>query len=303
MDGLRSDTGSEVRTGSDSGGGGIFLKSVGGGVGEGAIGSNSCRSGAGPSNVVEKATGIHFLKMSSFSIEVSMVLVISLKLVALRLPGHSSGEVFAGDGAGLRSGGGLGVGTTMSLLGGGSVPGLSRGSSEGGSLRSGSGSGGGGSGSESGGGIFLKSVGGVGKGAIGSNSCRSGAAPSNVVEKVTGVHFLKMSSFSIEVSMVLVISLKLVAPRLPGHSSGDVFAGNGTGLRSGGRLVGGSASGLIRDGAGSDGGSWSGGMLGLDSDDGAGGGADLRSVVGESGSAIVTLTVVAVFGSNSEAVL
>ena len=81
FDGLRSGSGSEVRKGSDSGGGaggGIFLKSAGG-VGEGAVGSNSCRSGAGPSNVVEKATGIDFLKMSSFSIEVTMVLVISLK--------------------------------------------------------------------------------------------------------------------------------------------------------------------------------------------------------------------------------
>ena len=117
----------------------------------------------------------------------------------------------------------------MSLLGGGSVPDLSRGSSEGGRLRSGSGSGGGRSGSESGDGargeIFLKSAGGgVSEGAIGSNSCRSGAGPSNVVEKATGIHFLKMSSFSIEVAMVLVISLKLVAPRLPGHSSGEVFA-------------------------------------------------------------------------------
>ncbi len=90
--------------------------------------------------MVEKATGIHFLKMSSFSIGVTMVLVISLKLVAPRLPGHSSGEVFAGDGAGLRSDGGLGVGTAMSLLGGGSVPGLSRGSTEVVGLRSGSGS-------------------------------------------------------------------------------------------------------------------------------------------------------------------
>ncbi len=88
--------------------------------------------------------------------------------MASRLPGHNTGDVFAGDGAGLRSGGGLGVGTAMSLLGGGSVPGLSRGSSEGGGLRSDSGSGAGGSGSESGGGagggIFLKSVGGVGEG-------------------------------------------------------------------------------------------------------------------------------------------
>ena len=69
--------------------------------------------------------------------------------------------MFAGDGAGLRSGGGLGVGTAMRLLGGKSVPGLSRGLSEGGGLRSGSGSGDGGSGSDSGGGagggIFLKS--------------------------------------------------------------------------------------------------------------------------------------------------
>ena len=84
--------------------------------------------------------------------------------MAPRLLGHSSGEVFAGDGAGLRSGGGLGVGTAMSLLGGGSVPDLSRGSSGGGGLRSGSGSGGGRSGSESGDGargeIFLKSAGG-----------------------------------------------------------------------------------------------------------------------------------------------
>jgi hypothetical protein len=115
FDGLRFDTGSEVRTGSDSGGGaggGNFLKSAGG-VGEGAIGSNSCRSGAGPSDVVEKATGIYFLKLSSFSIEVSMVLVISLKL---RLPGHSSGEVFAADGAGLRSGGGLMGGSARGLI-------------------------------------------------------------------------------------------------------------------------------------------------------------------------------------------
>ncbi len=44
-------------------------------------------------------------------------------------------------------------------------------------------------------------------------------------------------------------------------------------------------------------------MLGLDSDDGAGGGADSRSVVGESGSAMVRLTVFAVFGSDSEAEL
>ena len=54
-----------------------------------------------------------------------------------------------------------------------------------------------------------------------------------------------MSPFSIE---VLVISLKLVAPRLPEHSSGEVFAGDEAGLRSGGGLVGGSARGLIRDG-------------------------------------------------------
>ena len=99
--------------------------------------------------------------------------------------------------------------------------------------------------------------------------------------------------------MVLVISLKEVAPRLPGHSSGEVFAGDGAGLRSGGGLVGGSARGLIRDGACSNGGSWSGGML----DDGAGGRADSRSVVGESGSAMVRLTVFAVFGSDSEAEL
>ena len=50
--------------------------------------------------------------------------------------------------------------------------------------------------------------------------------------------------------MVLVISLKL---RLPGHSSGEVFAADGAGLRSGGGLMGGSARGLIRDGAGSNG--------------------------------------------------
>ena len=116
--------------------------------------------------------------------------------------------MFAGDGAGLRSGGGLGVGTAMRLLDGGSVPGLSRGSSEGGGLRSGSGSGDGGPGSDSGGGagggIFLKSAGGVGEGAIGSNSCKLGAGPSNVVEKATGIYFLKMSSSSIEVTMVLV---------------------------------------------------------------------------------------------------
>ncbi len=144
--------------------------------------------------------------------------------MALRLSGYNSGEVLTGDGAGLRSGGGLGVGTAMSLLSGGSVPGLSRGLSEGVGLRSGRGSEGGGSGLESGdgagGGIFLKSAGGVGEGAIGSNSCRSGSGPSDVVEKATGIHFLKMSSFSIGVTMVLVISLKEVAPRLPGHSSG-----------------------------------------------------------------------------------
>ena len=80
-----------------------------------------------------------------------------------------------------------------------------------------------------------------------------------------------------------------------------MFAGDGAGLRSGGGSVGGSARGLIRDGAGLSGGSWSGGMLGLDSDDGAGCGADSRSVVGESGS--VRLTVFAVIRSNSEAVL
>ena len=128
--------------------------------------------------------------------------------MASRLPGHSTGDVFAGDGAGLRSGGGLGFGTVMRLLGGKSVPGLSRGSSEGGGLRSGSGSRDGGSGSDSGGGvgggIFLKSAGGVDEGAIGSNSCRLGAGPSNVVEKATGIYFLKMSSSSIEVTMVLV---------------------------------------------------------------------------------------------------
>ena len=94
-----------------------------------------------------------------------------------------------------------------------------------------------------------------------------------------------------------------MAPRLPGHSSGEVFAGDGAGLRSGDRLLGGSARGLIRDGAGSNGGSWSGGMLGLDSDDGVGGGANSRSVVGESGSTMVRLSVFAVFGSNSETVL
>ena len=37
-------------------------------------------------------------------------------------------------------------------------------------------------------------------------------------------------------------------------------------------------------------------MLGLDSDDGAGGGADSRSIVGESGSAMVRLSVFTVFG-------
>ncbi len=85
----------------------------------------------------------------------------------------------------------------------------SGGSSEFDGLRkSGSGSGGDGSGSDSGGGagggIFLKSAGGVDEGAISSNSCRLGAGPSNVVEKDTGVYFLKMSSSSIEVTMVLV---------------------------------------------------------------------------------------------------
>ena len=114
--------------------------------------------------------------------------------------------MFAGDGAGLRSGGGLGVGTAMRLLGGKSVPGLSRGSSEGGGLRSGTNSGDDGSGSDSGGGagggIFLKSAGGVGEGAIGSNSCRSGAGHSNVAE-----------TFSIAVAMILVLSLRLVSPR------------------------------------------------------------------------------------------
>jgi len=44
-------------------------------------------------------------------------------------------------------------------------------------------------------------------------------------------------------------------------------------------------------------------MLGLDSDDGAGGGADSRSVVGESGSAMVRLSVFTVFGSDSGTVL
>ena len=83
----------------------------------------------------------------------------------------------------------------------------SGGSSEFDGLRkSGSGSGGDGSGSDSGGGagggIFLKSAGGVDEGAIGS-SCRLGAGPSNVVEKATGIYFLKMSSSSIEVTMVL----------------------------------------------------------------------------------------------------
>ena len=73
-DGLKTGSGSgggkelELSGGKGGAGGEIFLKSAGGGVSEGAIGSNSCRSGAGPSNVVEKATGIHFLKMSSFSI-------------------------------------------------------------------------------------------------------------------------------------------------------------------------------------------------------------------------------------------
>jgi hypothetical protein len=85
----------------------------------------------------------------------------------------------------------------------------SGGSSEFDGLRkSGSGSGGDGSGSDSGGGagggIFLKSAGGVDEGAISSNSCRLGAGPSNVVEKATGIYFLKMSSSSIEVTMVLV---------------------------------------------------------------------------------------------------
>ena len=62
FDGLRSSSGSGGGgSGSESGGaegGGIFLKSAGG-VDEGAISSNSCRLGAGPSNVVEKATGIY----------------------------------------------------------------------------------------------------------------------------------------------------------------------------------------------------------------------------------------------------
>jgi len=81
-------------------------------------------------------------------------------------------------------------------------------SKEDGLKRSGSGSGGDGSGSDSGGGagggIFLKSAGGVDEGAIGSNSCRLGAGLSNVVEKATGIYFLKMSSSSIEVTTVLV---------------------------------------------------------------------------------------------------
>ena len=94
-----------------------------------------------------------------------------------------------------------------------------------------------------------------------------------------------------------------MASRLPGHSSGEVFAGDGAGLRSGGGLVGGNARRLIQDGAGSNGDSWSGGMLRLNSDDGAGGRADSRSVVGESGSAMVRLSVFAVFGSNSGTVL
>ena len=58
FDGLRSGSGSGGGgSGSDSEGGAggvIFLKSAR--VGEGAIGSHGCRSGAGPSNVVEEAT-------------------------------------------------------------------------------------------------------------------------------------------------------------------------------------------------------------------------------------------------------
>ena len=102
--------------------------------------------------------------------------------------------------------GGKGIGTAVNSGFG------SGGSSEFDGLRSGSGSGGGGSVSDSGGGagggIFLKSAGRVGEGAIGSNSCRSGAGPSNVVEEATGIYFLKMSSSFIEVTMVLVISLE-----------------------------------------------------------------------------------------------
>ena len=101
--------------------------------------------------------------------------------------------------------GGKGIGTAVNSGFG------SGGSSEFDGLRSGSGSGGGGSGSDSGGGagggIFLKSAR-VGEGAIGSNGCRSGAGPSNVVEEATSIYFLKMSSSFIEVTMVLIISLE-----------------------------------------------------------------------------------------------
>ena len=101
--------------------------------------------------------------------------------------------------------GGKGIGTAVNSGFG------SGGSSEFDGLRSGSGSGGGGSGSDSGagagGGIFLKSAR-EGEGAIGSNGCRSGTGPSNVVEEATSIYFLKMSSSFIEVTMVLVISLE-----------------------------------------------------------------------------------------------
>ena len=132
---------------------------------------------------------------------------------SLFVPGGGSGGPSKEDG--LKTGIGSGGGKHLVLNGGKGIEmAANSGCGSGGSSefdglrRSGSGSGGDGPGSDSGGGagggIFLKSTGGVGEGAIGSNSCKLGAGPSNVVEKATGIYFLKMSSSSIEVTMVLV---------------------------------------------------------------------------------------------------
>ena len=72
-------------------------------------------------------------------------------------------------------------------------------------------------GSGAGDGTFLRSVAEAGESAVvtsfRSNGCRSKVGPTNVAERLTG-KFLKVSTFSIAVAMILVLSLRLVSPRL-----------------------------------------------------------------------------------------
>ena len=82
-------------------------------------------------------------------------------------------------------------------------------------------------GSGAGDGTFLRSVAEAGESAVvtsfRSNGCRSKVGPTNVAERLTG-KFLKVSTFSIAVAMILVLSLRLVSPRLFECSGAESFS-------------------------------------------------------------------------------